>query len=149
MAEKLNHEVVRELMNLIAQQRYETMRNNLLARNMAYADPNWRQQMTKLNPEQEQAFLNWVHANKVPFNPHDKFPDYDMRGYYLSLQNPNAPKTSVNAVDKQLHYPDQFKTPYHESFSNESQWAREGAPSWQGEKLVNPKGEIVYETKSQ
>ena len=84
-----------DLMALIEQQRYEDMRQKLLARNMAYAHPEWQKQMTQLPTEQEAAFLQWVEANKVPFNPRDKFPDYDMRGYYLStLTDPQAQPVS-------------------------------------------------------
>jgi hypothetical protein len=138
------------MMRLIEQQQYENMRQRMLARNMAYANPDWQQQMTQLNPQQEQAFLQWVQANQVPFDPKDKFPDYDMRGYYLStLNNPQATQAAINPVDNELHYPDDFKTPYHESFSSESKWAMPGAPSWDGERLMSPKGEVVYETPKQ
>jgi hypothetical protein len=137
-----------ELMALIEQQRYQQMREQMLARNMAYAHPDWQQQMTQLSPEQEAAFLQWVQSNKVPFDPSDKYPDYDMRGYYQSLQsNPQATQAAINPATQSLHYPDTFKTPYHESFSSESQWAREGAPSWQDNKLVSPTGEVVFEDK--
>jgi len=132
----------------LEQQQYAQMRQQLLARNMAYAQPNWQQQLTQLNPAQEQAFMQWVQANQVPFDPKDPYPDYDMRGYYQSLQKGNAEQSSVNPVDQQLHYPDTIKTPYHESFSSESQWAVPGAPSWQGEKLIAPSGEVVFETKA-
>jgi hypothetical protein len=136
-----------EIMDLIRQQQYEKMRKNFLARNMVYANPNWQKEMTKLSPEQEAAFLNWIKANKVPFDPKDKYPDYDMRGYYLSMQQGGAPQAAINEATQSLHYPDTFKTPYHESFSSESKWATEGAPSWQENKLVSPKGEVIFEDK--
>ena len=137
-----------ELMQLIENQQYEQMRKNLLARNMAYANPNWQQQMTQLLPDQEQAFLQWIKANNVPFDINDKYPDYDMRGYYLStITNPQAAKAAINPTTQSLHYPDTYKTPYHESFSSESKWATEGAPSWQDNKLVSPSGEVVFEDK--
>ena len=135
------------MLDLIRQQQYEAQRQAYLKRNMAYAHPEWQSQMTQLPPEQEQAFANWLKANKVPFNPADKYPDYDMRGYYQSLQQGGAPKAGINPTTKSLHYPDTFKTPYHESFSAESKMATEGAPSWQGDKLVTPKGEVVFEDK--
>jgi hypothetical protein len=135
-----------EMMRLIEAKQYEQMRQALLKRNMAYADPQWQSKLAKLTPEQESAFTKWLASNKVPFNPTDKFPDYDMRGYYLAQQKGQA-GSAVNPVDKQLHYPDTYKTPYHESFSRESQYATEGAPSWKGEQLISPSGEIVYETK--
>jgi len=135
------------MLDLIRQQQYEAQRQALLKRNMAYAHPEWQSQMTQLPPEQEQAFAGWLKANKVPFNPADKYPDYDMRGYYLSMQQGDAPKAGINPTTKSLHYPDTFKTPYHESFSAESKMATEGAPSWKGDKLVTPTGEIVFEDK--
>jgi len=138
-----------EIMALLQQQQYEKMRKELLARNMAYAHPDWQSQMTQLPPEQEAAFNKWLEQNNVNYNPADKYPDYDMRGYYQSLQQGKAEQPGVNPVDQQLHYPDTFKTPYHESFSNESKWATEGAPSWQGEKLVSPAGVTVFETQPQ
>ena len=136
-----------ELMGQLEAERYAKYRESLLKRNKAYADPEWQKKLTQLTPEQTTAFMQWLKKNKVPYNPNDKYPDYDMKGYYLEQLKTGA-KPSVNAVDRQLHYPDTYKTPYHESFSRESQWAREGAPSWQGEKLVTPKGEVVFETKA-
>jgi len=137
-----------EIMNLIEEENYQKMREGLLQRNMQWAHPDWQAQMTQLPAQQEQAFNQWVQTNKVPFNPNDKYPDYDMRGYYQSLQQGQAPAAGVNPIDQQLHYPDTYKTPYHESFSSESKWATEGAPSWQNdERLVSPKGEVIFQTK--
>jgi hypothetical protein len=133
---------------LIEQQRYQKFREDLLKRNMAYAQADWQKQMTKLPPAQEKAFMDWVKANKVPFNAADKYPDYDMRGYYLStLTDPKGAKAGINPVTQSLHYPDTYKTPYHESFSSESKWARPGAPSWKDNKLVTPSGKVVFEDK--
>jgi len=135
------------ILDLIRRQQYEKQRQELLKRNMAYARPDWQSQMAKLSPGQEQAFQQWVQANNVPFNPKDKYPDYDMRGYYLSLQKGGAPQAAINPNTQSLHYPDTFKTPYHESFSSESKWATKGAPSWQDDKLVTPEGKVVYQDK--
>lgn len=137
-----------QLMDIIAQQQYQKMREKLLARNMAYANPDWQKQMTQLTPQQQVAFQKWVQANKVPYNPNDKYPDYDMKGYWLSLQNnPQAQQAGINPATQSLHYPDTFKTPYHESFSSESKWAAPGAPSWQDDKLVTPSGQVIFEDK--
>jgi len=127
---------------------YAKYRENLLKRNSAYSDPDWQKKLTKLLPEQEQAFMNWVKENKVPFDPKDPYPDYDMQGFWQALQakDPRA-TTAINKTDKERHWPDTWKTPYHESFSRESQWAKEGAPSWKDEKLVLPNGKLLYETK--
>jgi len=138
----------KEVMDLLERQRYQKYREDLLKRNQAYAKPDWQKQLTQLPAEKEKAFMDWVKANKVPFNPADKFPDYDMRGYYMStITNPKAAKAGINPVDKELHYPDTYKTPYHESFSAESQWAAPGAPTWKENKLVTPSGEVVFEDK--
>ena len=97
-----------EMMNIIEQQRYQKMREDLLKRNAAYAKPDWQKQMTQLPPEKEKAFMDWVKANKVSFNAQDKYPDYDMRGYYQSLQKGDAPKAAMNTTTKSLHYPDTY-----------------------------------------
>jgi hypothetical protein len=137
-----------EIMALMRQQQYEQMRQQMLQRNMQWAQPDWQSKMTQLPPEQEQQFLAWVQQNKVPFNPADKFPDYDMRGFWLDQQKGNAQaQATVNPVDQRLHYPDTFKTPYHESFSAESQWALPNAPKWEGETLKSPEGKVIFETK--
>ena len=81
-----------ELMQLIQAQQYQRLREDLLKRNAAYSNPEWRNQMARLDPQQEQAFMQWVEQNQVPFDPKDKYPDYDMRGFYLGLMSgdPNA-----------------------------------------------------------
>ena len=137
-----------KIMELIKAQQYEKMRQNLLKRNMQYALPDWQQKLTQLQPTQEQQFLQWIQQNKVPFNPADKFPDYDMRGFWLAQQNkdPRA-ANATDPYDKQIHYPDYWKTPYHETFSNESQWAKEGAPSWKDDVLTTPQGEVIFDPK--
>ena len=118
------------------------------ARNMAYAKPDWQTGLAQLSPEQEQQFLQWVKAKNVPFNPNDKTADYDMRGFWQALQQGDARAMSgVNPTTQSLHYPDVWKTPYHESFSAESQWAGDGAPTWQDDKLVSPSGEIIFQDK--
>lgn len=119
-----------------------------MQRNSKYAQQ--ANYFTALPPEQEMMFRQWVKQNKVPFNPEDAVSDYDMRGFWLGLQNsdPRA-LTAINPNDKMLHYPDTWKTPYHQTFSNESQWAMPGAPMWKGNKLVLPSGEVVFDEEKQ
>ena len=121
---------------------------DVYVRNMAYADPKWTEQITKLPPDQEKSFQEWVQANKVPFDPSETA-DYDMRGFYKALmgKDPRA-VSAVNPNDKQIHYPDVWKTPYHQTFSAESQWAKEGAPVWRGNKLVTPTGAVIYDEEA-
>lgn len=106
---------------------------------------------TQLQPTQEQAFLTWLQQNSVPFNPTQQIQDYDMRGFWQALQNqdPRA-MAAIDPNDKRMHYPDYWKTPYHETFSNESQWATEGAPKWnERDQLVMPDGTVVFDDRTQ
>jgi hypothetical protein len=69
-----------------------------------------------------------------------------MRGFFKALQggDPMA-RSAVNEHDGRLHYPDKWKTPYHESFSNESQWANQNAPRWSdGDVLSNASGRVIF-----
>jgi hypothetical protein len=120
------------------------------ARNRLYAmaAPVMSGYLTKLDPLQEMAFQQWVRDNNVPFDPSPNA-DYDMRGYYKSIQGLNRlAQTSVNANDGMLHFPDTFKTPYHESFSAESKWAAPGAPTWNElDQLVTPNAKIVFDER--
>lgn len=119
------------------------------ARNSAYAVPQANYQTT-LNPQQESGFQSWVKANKIPFDP-SPTSDYDMRGFYKAAQSgdPRA-NTAVNPNDGQIHYDDKWKTPYHKSFSNESQFATKGAPAWNNQdQLVLPNGNVVYDERAQ
>lgn len=98
---------------------------------------------TKLSPKEESAFQGWVKTKKVPFDPSPKA-DYDMRGYWKAQQGGDArATTAVNEADRQMHFPDTWKTPYHKTFSNESIYAPKDAPSWQGNKLVDKTGKVI------
>ena len=107
---------------------------------------------TALPQMDEFQFRNWVAQNNVPFDPNATAPqDYDMRGFYQGLQqgNPRA-QSAVNPNDNRMHYPDNWKTPLHQSFSNESQWAGAGAPGWnEQDQLVTPGGRIVADERRQ
>jgi hypothetical protein len=106
---------------------------------------------TPLDPSQEQQFQGWVKQNNVPFNPQQSLQDYDMRGFYQALmaKDPRA-MTAINPNDSQMHYPDYWKTPYHKSFSAESQWANpQTAPAWNDkDQLVTPSGAIVFDERA-
>jgi hypothetical protein len=102
--------------------------------------------LTTLSPQAEGQFQQWVGANKVPFDPSANA-DYDMRGFWQGLMNkdPRA-QSAINANDNQLHYPDYWKTPYHQSFSAESQWAKPNAPNWNDkDQLVTPDGRVIFD----
>lgn len=101
---------------------------------------------TELAPAEEAKFQQWVKENNVPYDP-SPTADYDMKGFYKGLESgdPHA-RTGVNANDNKLHFSDYWKTPYHESFSAESQFANEGAPSWnENDQLVTPSGRVLFD----
>lgn len=119
-------------------------------KNQAWLQPGDHVYNTVLPPVDEARFRIWVEQNKVPFDIAAPVSDYDMRGFWKALQagDPNA-LTAINPNDKELHYPDYWKTPYHESFSVESQWADPTkAPSWNDkDQLVLPDGKIVFDER--
>ena len=92
-------------------------------RNSAWAKPQQSYQ-TPLSAENETRFKNWLTANKQrvgEFKPDNPKEDYDMRGWWLENKGAAAPVG---------HFTDKYKTPYHETFSNESQYATPDAPKW-------------------
>lgn len=118
------------------------------ARNQAWAKPAPPGgYLTTLKPDEETKFQAWVAANNAPFDPSPQA-DYDMRGFWRGLTNgdPRA-TTAVNPNDHKMHFPDVWKTPYHQSFSAESQWAIPGkAPTWNDkDQLVTPDGKVVFD----
>ena len=104
---------------------------------------------TSLSEGEEAKFQQWVTTNKVPFDPGSQS-DYDMRGYWKDVASKGQNETAINPVDQQLHFPDTYKTPYHESFSAESKYATADNPfKWQGETLTDTRsGTPVYQTPS-
>jgi hypothetical protein len=104
--------------------------------NRQYAKPGPYQ--TKLSPRQESAFRQWVRKNKVPFDPHAKTVDYDMRGFYKA--------TGGTWAGGRAHFPDTFKTPYDTTFSSESKYATTNNPFvWRGSKLIDRRtGQVVF-----
>jgi hypothetical protein len=104
---------------------------------------------TNLDLLNELAFRQWVKSNNIPFDVNAAGPtDYDMRGYYQGMQqgNPMARPTEVNVNDGRPHFTDYYKTPLHQTFSAESQWAGPSAPNWINDhQLVSPGGRVVYD----
>lgn len=107
---------------------------------------------TALSPLDEFAYRQWVQQNKVPTDPTSTAPqDYDMRGFYQGLQqnNPRA-ASAIDPNDSRMHYPDYWKTPLHQTFSNESQWAPQGAPQWTpNDQLAAPNGRVLFDDRAQ
>ena len=124
--------------------------DSVYARNQQWLAPGDHNYNTDLG-DKESAFQDWVKQNKVPFDSTAQNSDYDMRGFYKALQegDPKA-KEAINPNDNQMHFPDYWKTPYHQSFSNESQWADPAkAPKWnEQDQLVTPEGKVVFDEKA-
>jgi hypothetical protein len=107
--------------------------------------------VTALPPEDETKFQDWVKANNIPFDPKDTAPDYDMRGFWKGVQagDPRA-MTGYNLNDNSIHFTDYWKTPYHKTFSAESQWATPDAPKWnRQDQLIDRNGNIVYDEQAE
>jgi hypothetical protein len=67
--------------------------------------------------------------------------DYDMRGYWKAMQSGDP----LAVRDQEtMHFPDKYKTPYHESFSNQSMYATKDAPTWTGDYLFDKDNNLVY-----
>lgn len=125
---------------------YTGLRSNF-ARNSQWARPG--PYATTLAPGQEQGFQQWIAQNKVPFNANDPVSDYDMRGFYKALMSgdPTA-RSAIDPNDSRLHYPDKWKTPFHETFSSQSQWAKPDAPYWLDNRyLVTQDGHVLFDDK--
>jgi hypothetical protein len=111
---------------------------------------------TPLDVPQEIAFRQWLDANQnTPpiryFDREEPAPDYDMRGFYTDPKRDTL--QGVNASDGQIHLNDKYKTPGHQTFSNESQYATPDAPRWSQTKsptgqtgwtLVDKDGNTLY-----
>lgn len=107
---------------------------------------------TPLNPLDEFAYRQWVAQNNVPTDPNATSPqDYDMRGFWRGLQqNDPRAQSAIDPNDSRLHFPDFWKTPIHQTFSNESQWAPPTAPQWTPtDQLASPNGRVVFDDRNQ
>ena len=96
---------------------------------------------THLEPHEVPEFQSWVKSNKVPYRHGDL--DYDMQGFWKALKQGDPRAHSALARDGRIHFPDVWKTPYHQSFSNESIYATPDAPGWE----KKPDGRFVLKTK--
>lgn len=119
--------------------------------NAQYVKPGQHAFNTPLPLRDELSFQAWLRDNSVPFDQTAPVSDYDMRGFYKALQSGDPRATSaVDPNDSQIHYPDFWKTPYHQTFSNESQWATPNAPHWTNDdKLVDENGNVVFDDRAQ
>lgn len=124
----------------------------MFEKNKAYIKEGDHTYNTKLTPKEELTFREWVKRNKIPFNVDADVTDYDMRGFWKAYSSGDPKAVSqINPNDKELHYSDYWKTPYHETFSAESQWADpEKAPTWNDkDQLVTPDGTVLYDERAE
>lgn len=104
--------------------------------------PQEQTYQTQLTPAERNEFTQWVVDNHIPFNAADPHPDYDMPGFWKAMKSGDP--TAVQASETG-HFPDTWKTPYHESFSNESKYAGKDAPRWNDQnQLVDLQGKILF-----
>lgn len=120
-----------------------------------YAKQGISRYQTDLNPVEEMMFQFWQQRTLKPGQWTDgKSSDYDMRGYFKAMisGDPLA-KPAVNPDDNRIHFPDRWKTPYHETFSNESIYSADVAPMWKETPdewvLISPSGRIIKKEKKQ
>lgn len=117
--------------------------------NRPYLGAERESYLTQLSPQEESEFQAWVQRNGIPFDPSPEA-DYDMRGFFRGLRtgDPHA-VTGKNQNDNMLHFSDWWKTPFHESFSVESQFANPNAPQWnEKDQLVTPQGKVLFDERA-
>lgn len=81
---------------------------------------------TKLSKEEESKYQDW----KSTYAPNDSGFDYDLRGAFKAGLEPD-PTTG--------HWPDTYKKPNHETFSDQSIYAKDAphlAGTWDGDKYI-------------
>lgn len=118
---------------------------DFLTRNQPFIKKGIKSFYTKLNDRDERAFLSWVRKNGIEVTP-----DYDMRGFYKGLMSGDERASSgISPADGRLHFSDAWKTPLHQSFSNESIYANDKAPHWDGYRLVGPDGTVYFDETPQ
>jgi hypothetical protein len=79
--------------------------------------------------------------------------DYDLRGYWQDIASQQQQQQSTVTGELKSdggHLTDTYKTPYHHSFSGESQYSASDGPAWQGSdaagwRLVDKYGNVVYD----
>lgn len=103
---------------------------------------NKRSFSTTLNKKREAEFQDWyskiAKILNLDSNPDNQEHGYDYRGYWLENR-----KKDIDYSSPEFHFPDTWKQPWHETFSNESQYANmkyginpESVGHWEGETFV-------------
>lgn len=87
---------------------------------------------SQITAASEPAFRDWMQR----VAPGDDGGDYDYRGAFAA---------GLDRDGYSAHFPDTFKKPNHETFSDESQYAKfapQRAGRWEGERYIPPKGRV-------
>ena len=130
---------------------YETQLQEWYQRNKDWTKEGAQNFNTSLSPQEEIQFRQWLTSNSVPFNLNSSVTDYDMRGFWKAMTTGDErAKNAIDPNDQKIHYPDYWKTPYHETFSSESQWADPvKAPKWNAQdQLVLPNGKVIFDDRA-
>lgn len=79
-------------------------------------------------PEEMDAFRGWLKQNKIK-EPFHKDQHYDLVSAF---------RAGLARNNKNMHFPDTFKLPGHQTFSIESIYYKKGMPAgrWEGEKYI-------------
>jgi hypothetical protein len=64
-----------------------------------------------------------------------------MRGFWKAMSGGDK---DAKQSPETLHFPDTYKTPYHESFSNQSMYATKDAPTWTGDYLFDKDNNLIF-----
>ena len=113
--------------------------------------------ITKLPPQDEAKFQTWVDTSRKAAEAGDKRfepianwrdtpdADYDLRGYYAANKGQLVGEMKKDGG----HLTDEFKTPYHKTFSNESRYATPDAPHWDDkDRLIDKNGKVLTDEGS-
>ena len=111
---------------------------------------------TQLTPQEEVEFRQYLTQHdpldlgRKDFNPDAHVQDYDMRGWWKAMKaGDEKAKLVIDPDDGWKHRNDYWKTPYHQTFSADSQWAGKTAPKWKGNKLIAPNGKVIFDGSKQ
>lgn len=101
------------------------------------ADPKILSKALEEYGQPESAYRLWALQHNVPESN-----DYNMRGFYEGLMTMDpAASSSINPNDNQMHFPDKWKLPNHQTFSTDSQYydptTMPNTPTWAGGPIGN------------
>ena len=114
-------------------------------RNRQYARPEYHGDFqTPVPAALRPQFDSWLRGQGVSPSP-----DYDYGGFWLGARSGHPQATQGrDPVTGHAHFTDYWKTPYHETFSRDSRYAKPQAPYWEGDRLYDqPTGRRIYDPR--